>query len=106
MKILELRLIAFGPFTDRVLDLSSGNHGLHVIFGRNEAGKSSALRALHALLYGIPGQTTDAFLHPYSALRVGGRLRLSSGDEIEFSRASRLRARYSVQETRGLKTTR
>lgn len=86
MKILELRLTAFGPFTDRVLDLSAGNHGLHVIFGPNEAGKSSALRALHAALYGIPAQTDDAFLHPYARLRVGARLRLSSGHEIEFSR--------------------
>ena len=86
MKILDLRLIAFGPFTGRVLDLSAGSHGLHVIFGPNEAGKSCALRALHALLYGIPAQTNDAFLHPYGELRVGARLRLSSGDEIEFSR--------------------
>ena len=86
MKILDLGLTAFGPFTGRVLDLSGGSHGLHVIFGPNEAGKSSALRALHALLYGIPGQTDDAFLHPYGELRIGARLRLSSGDEIEFSR--------------------
>lgn len=86
MKIIELRLIAFGPFTDRVLDLRAGNHGLNVIFGANEAGKSSALRALHALLYGIPGQTNDAFLHPYGKLRIGARLHLSSGAEIEFSR--------------------
>ena len=86
MKILELRLTAFGPFTGRVLDLSSGNHGLHVIFGPNEAGKSSALRALHALLYGIPVQTPDAFLHPYGELRIGARLRLASGDEIDFTR--------------------
>ena len=86
MKILDLRLTAFGPFTGRVLDLSGGSHGLHVIFGPNEAGKSSALRALHALLYGIPGRTDDAFLHPYGKLRIGARLRLSSGGEIEFSR--------------------
>ena len=86
MKILELRLTAFGPFTDRVLDLSAGHQGLHVVFGPNEAGKSSALRALQALLYGIPGQTDDAFLHPYGDLRIGGRLRLSSGDEITFAR--------------------
>ena len=86
MKILDLRLTKFGPFTGRVLDLSGGSHGLHVIFGPNEAGKSSALRALHALLYGIPGQTDDAFLHPYGELRIGARLRLSSGGEIEFSR--------------------
>ena len=54
----RLGLMAFGPFTDRVLDLSVGDHGLNVIFGRNEAGKSSALRALHALFSGIPAQTT------------------------------------------------
>jgi uncharacterized protein YhaN len=86
VKIIELRLTAFGPFTGRILDLSKGNPGLHVIFGPNEAGKSSALRALHALLYGIPAQTDDAFLHPYAELRVGARLRHSSGTEIEFSR--------------------
>ena len=86
MKILELNLTAFGPFTDRALDLSAGGQGLHLIFGRNEAGKSSALRALHALLYGIPGQTTDAFLHPYDGLRLGGRLRLSTGEEFAFVR--------------------
>lgn len=86
MKILELRLSAFGPFTDRVLDLSAGDHGLHVIFGPNEAGKSSALRALHALLFGIPMQTGEDFVHPYPKLRIGARLRLSSGEQIDFSR--------------------
>ena len=45
MKILELALHAFGPFTDVVLDLSAGQEGLHLIYGPNEAGKSSALRA-------------------------------------------------------------
>jgi uncharacterized protein YhaN len=86
VKILELSLTSFGPFTNRKLDLSAGNQGLHVIFGPNEAGKSAALRALHALLFGIPAQTGDAFLHPYDALRLGGRLRLSSGEQIDFVR--------------------
>lgn len=86
MKILELKLTSFGPFSGQTLDLSAGNPGLHVVFGPNEAGKSSALRALHAALYGIPGQTSDAFLHPYDALRIGGRLRHSSGTEIAFVR--------------------
>ncbi len=45
MRVDRLRLIAYGPFTGRELDLSSGAQGLHVIFGPNEAGKSSALRA-------------------------------------------------------------
>ncbi|MBI4381638.1 MAG: AAA family ATPase [candidate division NC10 bacterium] len=86
MKLLELELRAFGRFSGQRLDLSGGNPGLHVVFGPNEAGKSSALRALHALLYGIPGQTPDAFQHPYEALRIGGRLRHSDGTEIRFVR--------------------
>ena len=50
MKILSLDLLAWGPFTDRSLRFTAGSEGLHVIYGPNEAGKSSALRALRALL--------------------------------------------------------
>ena len=44
MKILNLHLIAYGPFSDGSLDLSGGSEGLHLIYGPNEAGKSAALR--------------------------------------------------------------
>ena len=57
MKILRLDLRAFGPFSDVSLDLAAGSEGFHLIYGPNEAGKSSALRALRNLLYGIPGNT-------------------------------------------------
>jgi uncharacterized protein YhaN len=86
MKILEMNLIAFGPFTGICLDLSAGAQGLHIIYGPNEAGKSSALRALRQMLYGIPVRTDDAFLHPYGKLRIGGLLRHSDGTEIAFVR--------------------
>ncbi|MBV5272746.1 MAG: AAA family ATPase, partial [Lamprocystis purpurea] len=86
MKILDLHLRAFGPFTDCDLDLSGGQQGLHLIFGPNEAGKSSALRALRALLYGIPERTGDDFLHDRQDLRVGGRLRGSNGAEVHCIR--------------------
>lgn len=92
MRLLELYLKAFGPFTERRLDLSGDRErdqaepGLHLVFGPNEAGKSSALRALRALLYGFPKQTGDDFLHPYDQLRVGGRLRLADGSELTFLR--------------------
>ena len=86
MKILEMRLIAYGPFTDRVIDLSVGNQGLHVIYGLNEAGKSSALRALRNLLYGIPERSTDDFLHPYAKMRIGAAIQSGKGDVLEFVR--------------------
>ncbi|HYO12976.1 MAG TPA: AAA family ATPase [Thermoanaerobaculia bacterium] len=86
MRLLELDLRAFGPFTGRRLDLSGGEHGLHVVFGPNEAGKSSALRALKVLLFGFPLRSPDDFLHSYDQLRVGGRLLLGDGSEVSFLR--------------------
>ncbi|HVX13907.1 MAG TPA: AAA family ATPase [Pirellulales bacterium] len=86
MKILRLDLKAFGPFTDEVLDLSADQYGLHLVYGPNEAGKSSALRALNQLLYGILPRTSDDFIHPYANLRVGGVLTNGDGGRLEILR--------------------
>jgi uncharacterized protein YhaN len=59
MRLLRLDLKAVGPFTNAMLDLSEGQHGLHLIYGPNEAGKTSALRALSHLLFGFPLRTPD-----------------------------------------------
>lgn len=84
MRFRSLSLLAFGPFTGRVLDLSGA--GLHVIYGPNEAGKSTALRAVRGLLFGIPERTTDAYLHTSKDLRVGACLELGSGVVVEVIR--------------------
>lgn len=86
MKILRLDLRAFGPFTDVVLDLSGGQEGLHVIYGPNEAGKSSTLRALEQMFFGIPARLTDDFIHPYGSLRIGATLGNAKGQTLEFLR--------------------
>ena len=85
MRLKRLDLRAFGPFTDRTLVFNSSVPGLHIIFGPNEAGKSSSLRALKALLYGFDQQTPDNFRHNYDQLLVGGCLENSAGKEIFFS---------------------
>ena len=86
MRIDRLDLIAYGPFSDKSLNLSDGAAGLHLIYGDNEAGKSTSLRALIAWLFGIPMRTNDNYLHSNPHLRIGGKLRLSGGAEIEFVR--------------------
>ncbi|MDY0220885.1 MAG: AAA family ATPase, partial [Desulfobacterium sp.] len=87
MRLKRLDLKAFGPFTDRPpLDFTSKEPGLHIVFGANEAGKSSSLRALKALLYGFDQQTPDNFIHSYDQLLVGGCLENSTGQEIIFQR--------------------
>lgn len=89
MRINRLDIKAYGHFTDFPIDLSSELPGLHIIFGPNEAGKSTALRALRGLLYGIDARTPDNFLHDYSKLLIGGHLKNSKGDSLVFWRRKR-----------------
>jgi uncharacterized protein YhaN len=86
VKLLNLHCIAFGCFTDAKLDFSGPDHSFHVIYGSNEAGKSTALRALTGLLYGIPARTADAFLHDMRELRLAGELQRSDGECFPFVR--------------------
>ncbi|MFZ0240146.1 MAG: AAA family ATPase, partial [Desulfobacterales bacterium] len=86
MRIDALRLIAYGPFTDITLDLSAGREGFHLVYGCNEAGKSSALRALRHMLYGIPERSTDNFVHPYAKMRIGMTLRNRASDTCDVIR--------------------
>lgn len=72
MRIAKLDLLAYGHFRGLSLDFSAP--GLHVVLGRNEAGKSTTLRAITGLLYGIDRSTPDAHLHRPAELRIGGTI--------------------------------
>ncbi len=84
MKIRQLSLQAFAHFTDRQLDFGDGD--FHIVYGPNEAGKSSALRALQGWLFGIEARSADNFLHGYGQLRIGGELENSAGERLSFIR--------------------
>jgi len=84
MRIAQLQLMAYGPFRGLDLDLSAP--GIHVIFGRNEAGKSTTLRAITGLLYGIDVQTLDAHVHKPGDLRIGGVLVADDGTRLRVVR--------------------
>ena len=60
MRFKAINLIAYGPFTDYRIELPE-KPDFHIIYGPNEAGKSSALRALISALYGIPMRTMIIF---------------------------------------------
>ncbi len=76
MKLIRLLLEAFGPFTDTEIDFAGEKNpsgaNLHLIYGPNEAGKSSALRAMTDLRFGIPLRSPDDFLHSSADLRIAG----------------------------------
>ena len=86
MRLKRLYLKAFGPFTDQTLDFDSRGPGLHIVYGLNEAGKSSSLRGLKALLYGFDERTADNFVHRNPDLLVGGIIEGTGGEELEFYR--------------------
>lgn len=86
MKILSLELLRWGPFSDLVLDFSSPARALHVVVGSNEAGKSTTLRAVTNLFFGIPERTTDDHRHEMKHLRIAGRIAAEDGEEVSFVR--------------------
>ena len=84
MRLEVLKLLSFGPFEGTSLQFS--HHGsLEVVFGPNEAGKSTTRRAVLGLLFGIPDRSTDG--HSVRGdVRVGGVLRDESGGTLEIVR--------------------
>jgi uncharacterized protein YhaN len=78
VRIAQLNLRAYGHFTKRVLEFP-GNPDFHIVYGPNEAGKTTMSRALRAALFGFPKATPDDYMHQYANLRVGVVLESSNG---------------------------
>ncbi len=74
MRIDRLVLKRYGKFTDANLEFSDTRPDLHIVFGLNEAGKSTALSAFSDVLYGIPSRSPLDFLHSYRDMRVGATI--------------------------------
>ena len=74
MRLDSLSIPAFGHFSDFSLKFPKLKCDVHLIYGANEAGKSSLLRAVNSLFYGIPRSTPDNFLHPNAKLLVGATI--------------------------------
>ena len=81
MRINRLDLTRYGIFSDYSIDFRERKDGapdLHVIYGLNETGKSTALAAFLDLLFGIETRSPYNFLHPYQTMRVGGYWKLAA----------------------------
>ena len=82
MRLRRLDLARYGKFTDLTIDFGEpvdGEPDLHIVYGPNEAGKSTAFAGFLDLLFGIELQSRYGFLHPYAMMRVDGCLELSVG---------------------------
>ncbi len=82
MRLARLDLTRYGRFTDRVIDFGPsvpGRPDLHVVYGPNEAGKSTTLSAILDLLFEMEVQSGYGFLHNYKSMAVGARIDTDAG---------------------------
>jgi uncharacterized protein YhaN len=100
VRIARLDLTRYGKFSDRQFDFGTapvGGSDFHIVYGLNEAGKSTAAAAILDLLFGIEkhspygvgrGRAGVPNWHAYNAMRIGARLELG-GRAYEVARLKR-----------------
>jgi uncharacterized protein YhaN len=74
MRFSRLSLHRYGHFAGCDLDFPRGEMDFHLIFGSNEAGKSTTLSAVGDLLFAFPKSTAYDFRFAAPLLRVGATL--------------------------------
>ncbi|MBX9971854.1 AAA family ATPase [Cytobacillus firmus] len=72
MKITDIHIYGYGKLTDFILaDVQS----LQVIYGENEAGKSTIMSFIHSILFGFPAKIQSELRYePKEGAKYGGRL--------------------------------
>lgn len=90
MRLDEVALIRWGGFTDRRIAFEPGAR-LHVVLGANEAGKTTLLRGVRDLLFGIERGTSFDFLHAMPSLLLGGVVSDGTGRRLGFQRRKGLK---------------
>lgn len=86
MRVERLDLHAYGHYEGAALELSEPPAGLTVVWGPNEAGKSTARRALLAALFGFERDDPGAYRHGRHGLRLGASLVSADGRRLTFVR--------------------
>ncbi|MBJ6127384.1 YhaN family protein [Microvirga splendida] len=86
MRFEALHLERYGAFENTTFDFGSADVRLHIVYGPNEAGKSTVLSAIGDLLFGIPARTPYNFRFDYPRLRIGAKISNRAGKTLAFKR--------------------
>ena len=84
MKLLELDIENFGTFSDQRLQLGDG--GFQLVYGPNEAGKSTLLQLIRELLFGFRHQNPYAWDRHAGEMAATALVELADGRRIRFRR--------------------
>jgi uncharacterized protein YhaN len=74
VRIDRIDLIRFGHFSSSAIEFPPIQPDYHVVYGDNEAGKSTLLRGICALFFGVPTKTPDIHSCKGSELRIGATI--------------------------------
>ncbi len=90
MKIHTLHLSSYGKFKDKTISFEDG---INYIYGKNEAGKSTVMAFIKAMLYGFSGRGADGDRKrymPWDGGKLSGEMTvtLSNGKKVIISRSS------------------
>lgn len=98
MKFKSLQLHRYGLFETRDLNLAD-THGLVVIYGPNEAGKSTLLAAVSDFLFGIHERSPHGQRFGYDQMRVSAQIELADGSVHALRRLKARGARALTDES-------
>jgi uncharacterized protein YhaN len=92
MIIKDIQIDGFGIYND--FQIGGLRKGVNIIYGKNEAGKTTLLKFLRYILFGNKKQR-DNKLSPFNGSAEGGRILavLSSGAELNIERGSKNKIR-------------
>ena len=81
MRFSRLELIRYGHFEGCALAFEKQQPDFHIVYGANEAGKTTTMAAVTDLLFGFRRSTPYDFLHDRSLLRIGAVIEHHGGGE-------------------------
>jgi uncharacterized protein YhaN len=85
MRLIELSLEKYGSYLERTVTIPD-EASLTVIYGPNEAGKSTYLEAISDFLFGIPKSSPRGETYGYPSMRIGATMRMANGEVLRFHR--------------------
>lgn len=90
MRFARIDLDRYGCFTGQTIEFgpASPDGDLHLVYGPNEAGKSTLRDACIDFLFGFPHQTKYGYLHANDLLQIGANVE-AGGQSLEGRRIKR-----------------
>lgn len=84
MKLLDLNIENYGVYTARHFDFTGS--GFRLIYGPNEAGKSTLLQLTREVLFGFPHVSPYVFANHSGKLAATVRMEMQNGRRVKFRR--------------------